>query len=255
VKGIGAALARLGLAVRVRKDVAAVSPGGGGTGVEWWKDDLYTRVPRWYEIVWRGRTLARLPYRESIVGNYFKPADDVVRLVQELIAAGLVRLDAESRIFEPGCNVGRNLWWLRRAFGCEVVGMDVSARAIETAVTKLWKGVDRARFVVGDVLAPDALAGFPTGHFDLALTRWHLIHVPAGPCKIAYVQELKRIARTLLVLEPVRPEAVGRVHWEAGGTYCLSWDDWAETYGLTPYTPATALVHTAVFLWNRRDGA
>jgi hypothetical protein len=248
-------LSRLGLGVRVHRDVAAVSARGGATGVEWWKDDLYTRVPRWYEIVWRGRTLARVPYRESIVGNYFKPADDVVRLVRELIGTGRLELHGGSRVFEPGCNVGRNLWWLRREFGCEVFGMDVSARAIDTAVRKIWKGVDRARFVVGDVLAPDALADFPTGHFDLVLTRWHLIHLPAGAHKTAYVRELKRIGRTLLVLEPVRPEAVGRVDWQAGGAYCLSWDDWAGTYGLTPYTPAVALADTAVFVWTRRDGA
>jgi SAM-dependent methyltransferase len=253
-KALGAMLAKVGLGVRVRRDVERVGARPDATGVEWWKEDLYTRVPRWYEVVWRGRTLARIPFRESIVGNYFKPADDLVRLVRELVDGDRLRLDAGSRVFEPGCNVGRNLWWLRREFGCEVSGMDISARAVETATTRLWKGPDRARFVVGDVLTPGVLSGFPDAHFDLVLTRWHLIHLPAGEPKTAYVGELKRIARALLILEPTRPGSTGRVERQAGGTYCLSWDDWERAYGLAPFAPAAPLADTSVFLWARRDG-
>jgi hypothetical protein len=253
MRALAAVLGSLGVRVQRRHGSAddAVPAGAApGTGREWWADDAYTRVPRWYEVTWRGRTLARIPYRESIKGNYFKPADDLVSLVREMAAVGLPALEASSRVLEPGCNVGRNLWALRRAFDCEVAGLDISARAIATATDEIWKGAARASFAVADVLDPETFRRFPDGHFDLVLTRWHLIHMPAGPAKRAYVGELQRVGRAGLVLEPVRPSATGQVEWAAGGRYCLSWDDWERAYGLTRFTPRTRLEETEVFYWR-----
>lgn len=237
--------------VKLRTDMPGPPPEAGppdpGRAVEWWANDEYTKIPRWKALRWLGVNWIRWPYRESIM-SYFSPANAVVTLVEELEAKGIVpALGVDSRVFEGGCNLGRNLFSLRQRYGCAVVGMDVSPQAIHLARTKIWRGVERVELLVGNVLTSQWFSKVPDDSFDLALTRWHLIHIPRSPEKSAYVGQLRRIARTLLVLEPVRPEALGTIVYRADGRYCLSWDDWESDYGLREFVPRIPLDDTRVF--------
>ena len=138
---------------------------GAGTGIEYWRDGLERRMPRWWELGWRERVLVRVRWRHN------------------------------------------------------------------------------------EVLEPDTVARFADGQFDLVVTRWHLIHVPSGEAKVRYVRELKRIGKAGLILEPTAPDKTGRVDWAQKGTYCLSWDDWARWYDLTPFVPKVAIPYTDVVYW------
>ena len=203
--------------------------------MRWWRDDLYTRIPRRRELRWRGRTLLRWRYFETPEA-YFSDASGVVAVISEMQRAGIIPpLGPESRVFEPGCNVGKNLYYLQNAFGCAVSGLDISASAIELAKRKIWEGRSRYDFVVANALTTDYFSRLEDNAFDLALTYWHLVHIPRSPAKTAYVRTLKRVSRCFVAFEPVDPKGKHDtlVAWD--GQYCLSWDDWAAEYGLVEY--------------------
>lgn len=207
--------------------------------VFWWKYDQYAKVKRFKHLRLFGFTLLKWPYYETIEGNYWKPANDIVQLVKEMQESGIIStLDEYSKIFEPGCNVGRNLYYLQQEFNCEVVGLDISEKAIEIAEQKIWKGRRRYKFCVDNALTTDFFNKLDNNTFDLVITRGHLMHIPLSDAKRKYVETLKRIGRTLVILEPVR-EGLHEIHLYQDGTYCLSWDDWALEYGLREYRSPT----------------
>ncbi len=202
--------------------------------VDWWANDEYTKRKKYKEVRWLGMTIARIPYAETIRGTYWTSAGHLVSLVREMQSQGIVPvLDSNARVLEPGCNLGRNLRALQDAFGCRVVGLDVSRRAIEIAKDELWRGREGCEFQVVDVLNTDFFDRLPDGHFDFAMTRWHLIHLPATDAKKRYIESLKRVAKVFLALEPAaeRSHEVQRYY----GGHILSWDDWEKDYGLREY--------------------
>jgi SAM-dependent methyltransferase len=202
---------------------------------KWWKYDEYTKVERALKLKWLGITWLSFSYRQSILGNYWKPAKDIVELVKEMRIKGLIpMIDERSRIFEPGCNVGRNLYYLQEEFNCECVGIDLSEKAIQIAEQKIWKGKKKHTFYVGNCLTTDFFAKTDDRTFDLVFTRWHLIHIPRSIVKRKYVENLKRIGKTFVILEPVK-KGCSRIEFYHDGAYCLSWDEWAEEYGLAEY--------------------
>jgi SAM-dependent methyltransferase len=215
--------------------------------VQWWSQDHYVAFKSMQALRWAGVNWMRWSY-EKFPDAYFAPADDIVALIREMTAATIVpALDATSRVFEGGCNLGRNLWAIRQAFGCEVGGMDISPTAITTAREKIWPKLDRVTLILDNVLSSAWFDTIPDRHFDLAFTRWHLIHIPRSPEKAKYLDNLKRISKTFVILEPVSEERAGTIHCQMDGRICHSWDSWGLDYGLTEYRARAAMENTAVF--------
>jgi SAM-dependent methyltransferase len=218
-----------------------------GTGIEYWRDGLERRMPRWWELKWRGRVLVRMRSDHN-ERAYWRRRRELIRLIDEMTTAGtLPPLHADSRVLEPGCNVGQNLWEISRRWRCQVHGIDIDRAALDQAAARAWPRP--GQFAYGNVLDPATLSSYADREFDLVLTRWHLIHVPPGDAKTEYLRNLKRIGRAGLILEPTAPDKTGRVEWAEKGTYCLSWDDWAGWYGLKRFSPRTPLPYTDVFYW------
>jgi hypothetical protein len=215
--------------------------------VQWWSQDHYVGFKSMRALRWAGVNWVKWSY-QKFPDAYFAPADDIVALIRELTTAGIVpALDARSRVLEGGCNLGRNLWAIRQAFQCDVTGMDISPTAIKTAREKIWAKLDRVTLVEDNVLTSKWFDGIPDRHFDLAFTRWHLIHIPRGPEKSKYLENLKRISKTFIILEPVSEDRTGTIQCQMDGRICHSWDRWGLDYDLTEYQARTPLENTAVF--------
>ena len=218
-----------------------------GTGVEYWRDGLERRMPRYWELTWRGRVLVRVRSDHN-ARAYWRRRRDLIALIEEMNTRSLLpRLDAGSTVLEPGCNVAQNLWEISQRWNCHVVGVDIDRGALAEAEKRSWR--HGAEFAWGNVLDPETLARFADRQFDLVLTRWHLIHLPSGDAKRRYVSELKRIGRRGLVLEPTSPDKSGQIEWRQKDTYCVSWDDWEGWYGLRRFQPTVPLDYTDVFYW------
>jgi SAM-dependent methyltransferase len=86
------------------------------------------------------------------------------------LAGRLPWLDlAGDKAVEFGCGTGTNALFMAAAHGLDVVGMDLSATAVQQATHKaLAQGIDRARFVTADVLLPPPVR---PGQFALAYDR------------------------------------------------------------------------------------
>jgi SAM-dependent methyltransferase len=87
---------------------------------------------------------------DAIYASEKPPAWDIGRpqpAFDRLAEAG----DLVGRVLDPGCGTGEHAL-LAASLGHEVVGVDISARAIELAMTKATERGIRARFVVGDAL-------------------------------------------------------------------------------------------------------
>lgn len=215
--------------------------------VQWWSQDHYVGFKSMRALRWAGVNWMKWSY-QKFPDAYFAPADDIVALIRELTATGIVpALDAKSRVFEGGCNLGRNLWAIRQALQCDVTGMDISPTAIKTAREKIWAKLDRVTLVQDNVLTSTWFDSIPDRHFDLAFTRWHLIHIPRGPEKSKYLESLKRISRAFIILEPVSEDRTGTIQCQMDGRICHSWDRWGLDYDLTEYQARTPLENTAVF--------
>ena len=225
--------------------------------MQWWKDDAYTRLPRQQRLRWMGMNWATRTVHRTIRGDYGGPAHDMVALVDEMQRSGVMSpLTAQSSVFEGGCNVGRNLQFLQDRFGCAVAGLDISEGA-QRERDAIWRDRSRHRFILDNALTTDFFDSCPDRSFDLVFTRWHLIHIPRSDAKRRYVAALKRIAKTCIIIEPVR-EGSHDVQLYQGGTYTLSWDDWGPDYGLTEYHLPAGLSmgqDTRVFYLTHADAA
>jgi Methyltransferase domain len=237
--------------VRMPADIKVVGTARPEDAMQWWAQDHYVGFKSLKALRWAGVNWFQWSY-QKFPDAYFAPADDIVELIREMTGAGIVpALGPTSRVFEGGCNLGRNLWAIRQAFQCEMSGMDISPTAIKTAREKIWAKLDRVTLVQDNVLTSSWFDTIPDGYFDLAFNRWHLIHIPRGPEKAKYLENLKRISKTFMILEPVSPERTGMIQSQMDGQICHSWDNWALDYALTEYRPKTFLENTAVF-YSRR---
>jgi len=222
---------------------------------EWWQNDSYTQVKRFRTIKWLGFTVWQRPYKETITGNYLRPAKELMNVFKSLWESDIIpSISEKSVIFEPGCNVGSNLIALQDYSGCKVVGMDISREAMETA-NKLWYSRTSHEFKLGNVLTTDFFRQLPDNYFDLCITKWHLIHIPFSEDKNKYIESLKRISKTLVIFEPIKEsrDSSDRVELSNQGKFCLSWDSWASDYGLTEYKPARQMFkdNTRVYFNNK----
>ena len=222
-----------------------------GDGSRWWRNDRYVDFESRKAIRWLGRNWVTWHYNK-FPGAYLKDARDIVTLLNEMAAANIMpRLTSASTVFEGGCNLGRNLIAIQDAYGCKVVGMDLSPLAVRYARERVWTSRAKWELFEDDALRSTWFTGISDQAFDLAISRWHLIHIAGSPAKTAYVEQLKRISRTLLVLEPPPKQPSGTIEYHFGGDYVLSRDDWAATYGLREFRPKTHMENTGVYYTRR----
>ena len=73
-----------------------------------------------------------------------------------LVAQWAELVPTPARVLEVGCGTGTNAIWLAER-GCEVVGVDVSARAIQHAMTKTAAAGVRVALSVANFLTDDAM--------------------------------------------------------------------------------------------------
>ncbi|TAN43966.1 MAG: class I SAM-dependent methyltransferase [Rhodospirillales bacterium] len=185
-------------------------------------------------------------------GTYGNPAVDIVELVGELFGnLDLPTLKGESAVFEGGCNIGRNLLALQKAYGCFVEGADISEQAIAIARNEVFGGSARSRFTSANLLDPDFFHSYSDNQFDLVITRAHLMHIPKSPAKLHYIEELKRIGKMFLMIEP---EIQGRsgTEFHQHGAYALSWDDWENDYHMVRYQPNTKIPASYSVFYNKK---
>ncbi|MCA9691914.1 MAG: methyltransferase domain-containing protein [Nannocystaceae bacterium] len=107
-----------------------------------------------------------------------------------LVAQWAELVPTPARVLEVGCGTGTNAIWLAER-GCEVVGVDVSARAIQHAMTKTAAAGVRVALSVANFLTDDAI---PAGAFDLVFDRgvFHVFDAAADRARFA-----ERVARAL----------------------------------------------------------
>jgi ubiquinone/menaquinone biosynthesis C-methylase UbiE len=97
-----------------------------------------------------------------------------------------------------GCNVGRNLFWLKRALGLRVRGFDVNAATIDEG--HRYFGLTDTETTVGGV---EALHRLESGSHDVAFTISVLDHIPDP--EIALRELLRVAARRVLLVELTLP--------------------------------------------------
>jgi hypothetical protein len=218
------------------------------TGIEYWSEDDYVTYNSRRALRWFGFTLGSWPYRKYPEHYWNRVGKEFVPVVRELIDKSYIpRLTSSSRVFEGGCNIGQNLYAIHEEFGSQVTGLDISPRAIGDA-PKFWgKAYTHAEFVRDDALTTKWFDQIPNDHFDLAFTRWHLIHIPPSEAKRAYVASMKRIAKAFVIFEPMLDERLGTVAYHEEGRYSLAWEHWESVYGLREYRPARPLPDTRIF--------
>lgn len=130
----------------------------------------------------------------------FCPNEEVIRFVSKYIRkrVGLIRFEDPAgsrrrpRILDLGCGIGRHVIYLA-GLGVEAYGVDLSARAIRTALR--WAKQERLlglerRVVQGDVRR----LPWPSGHFDHALSHGVLDSMPWETARTA-VGEVARVLR------------------------------------------------------------
>ena len=117
---------------------------------------------------------------------YWQFQPQTLLLLQMLGAVG-----ADSA-FEVGCNVGRNLFWIKRTLGAQVSGVDVNPRAIDKG--RRYFGLGEHEIAVGD---ERAVAALPARSVDVAFTVSVLDHLPRIDETLA---EMVRVARKRVIL-------------------------------------------------------
>lgn len=142
--------------------------------------------------------------------------------------------------FEPGCCLGRNLRLMQERYEGHPYGLEVHPELVQ-AVEQQVPGVVMIQSNIFDVETWGPR--FSDRMFDLTLTRSFLFYLPAGPDKHRVVQELKRISKFLLVMEPTALKTP-----EDRGNYICSWERWQD-YGLT-YYPRAQAGGVGVYYWR-----
>ncbi|MFN4164139.1 MAG: class I SAM-dependent methyltransferase [Ferrovibrio sp.] len=133
---------------------------------------------------------------------YFsRPARFIEQAIGHLRDRGFdLALPPRARIFEPGCNAGRYLYYFSDTYDCSICGADIFPPAIHIArKADLFRC---ARFITADLLRSPFLELFEDRHFDLVVCSSHLSHIMHATDKPEeYLRRLQRIARTTIFLE------------------------------------------------------
>ncbi|HVM12813.1 MAG TPA: class I SAM-dependent methyltransferase [Egibacteraceae bacterium] len=132
----------------------------------------------------------------------------------QLLIDRLAQIGAEAPItsvFEFGCNVGRNLHYIRGAFGpsIEVCGMDVNPDAV--AAGRRYFGFTPDQLCVGD---DESLTPLARNRFDVVVTVSVLDHLPEVT---KVLDHLLRVARRRLVCIELDLGASGKVTGRVAG--------------------------------------
>jgi len=139
------------------------------------------------------------------------------RLVQEM--AGLDKLNDElhrlwvddvdgKRVLELGCNVGHENTFAFASEAESYLGVDLSPTAIDAFNADLEsRGLDRARGVAADFLAPD----FPASGFDLVLARSVIHHFQHFEVFLEILHERMAPGGVVLTYDPLQTALSARV--------------------------------------------
>jgi len=113
--------------------------------------------------------------------------------------AGLAGIERGQRVLDIACGSGATALLLARELECEVVGVDLGARAIEQAVAAAGAAAleGRVRFVVGDA---EELR-FADAGFDVALSECSLCTFPDKRRAIAEMTRVVRPAGTIAIAD------------------------------------------------------
>ena len=175
------------------------------TNLEYWANSEYAKSTNYLNIRLMGYRLLSIPYRQSMLRTYLdrkhtKMHDDI----KDLVDIGYIPpITANSRIFEPGCNVGTMLFQLHKMHKCEVYGMDISPDAISYAKSELFSQISQSKFYVGNVLDYSFFKQFKDNFFSLTLVSSHLVHVENCDEKEKYIRELQRISESVIISEKI----------------------------------------------------
>lgn len=108
------------------------------------------------------------------------------------------------KVFEPGCNAGKFLYYFIDYYGAEGVGVDIFKSAIDIA--KKANIFNDAEFYVSDLVKSDFLSRFSENHFDLTVVSSHFIHVSHfGEFFEKYVSRIVMISKEIIVMERYDP--------------------------------------------------
>ncbi|RJX34043.1 MAG: class I SAM-dependent methyltransferase [Desulfarculus sp.] len=170
---------------------------------EFWRETVYQGQQGRLTLRLLGLPLLRLHHSTSLEDVYAQRRNPhLERSLPEMIEKRLIPpLDGRSRVLESGCNAGGFLRYLADCYGCEIHGLDISAEAIEYARSTMFADYPRATFYCQDVLEHQFFNRFPADYFSHTFCLSHLVHVPNGPAKQAYIKQLKRISRCVIFFE------------------------------------------------------
>jgi SAM-dependent methyltransferase len=167
------------------------------------------------------REHARAFWRESPTNLYYRQFQP-----QALLLVHLLRSIGATSVLELGCNVGRNLYWIKRSVpGIRVSGLDVNPDAVAA-------GRDFFEFSENELWVADdsSLAHVPTDAFDAVFTVSVLDHLPEVEDTL---RQMLRIARLrVMLIELVLPR-FGRID-DPRCIDCSYSHDYAAIFGRLP---------------------
>lgn len=111
---------------------------------------------------------------------------------------GNLVLRKRMKIFEPGCNAGKLLFFLKDLFSGDISGCDIYEPAIKVA--KLASGAND-HFFCADLVNSSYLDRFNENGFELTIINSHLTHVFHLQNFTRYFSELLRISQQIVVYE------------------------------------------------------
>lgn len=202
--------------------------------MEWWEKDLFTKIKRYYLLKWLGITWIKFPVYESLDKNYFRDTSDILEVIEELQKNKIIPdLCKVSKVLEPGCSVGQNLWQIKKKFDCQIYGVDISEEAIKRA-KDIFKNKKNCFFEKHNVLTTNYFEKLNNNYFDLILIRNHLLNMPPSNLKKNYVELLKKKTKCLVVMEQVKDNYLTEVYHD--GKYVLAWENWSKEYNLKEFS-------------------
>lgn len=147
----------------------------------------YDRCEEDYQLFWD------LDRSHAMHAGYW---DEKVRTLRQAlrreneILAQIAGIRGGERILDAGCGVGGSSIFLAKTYGCDVLGITLSAKQVQTATRKaIQEGVqDRAAFQLRDYTC----TGLPPHSFDVV---WAIESVCHAKEKRSFVQEAMRLLR------------------------------------------------------------
>jgi ubiquinone/menaquinone biosynthesis C-methylase UbiE len=135
----------------------------------------------------------RLLWRDNVHMGTWEPGVETLQEAMELTnrrMARLARIEEHCRVLDVGCGYGETAFHLAREHGCEVVGINISAKELDLARERTpASGVaDRVSFRFGDFHE----LPFPDAGFDVVWSQEAFLH---GADKGRILSECRRVLR------------------------------------------------------------